>query len=90
MDGDTVTQKKMLHQLFQKLVIVRRTIELLRTIPQVRCSIDVLIEKIQEWLPNENPHLVANVLISWGRFAEVFGYSDDTKEIYLDVGQEVT
>jgi len=39
-------------------------------------------------LPNENPHQMVEVLISWGRFSEYFGYSDDTKEVYLDVGQE--
>ena len=28
--------------------------------------------------------------MAWGRFAEYFGYNDDAKELYLDVGQETT
>ena len=54
----------------------------------VRCY--VIEQKFAEWLPNENPESVVAVLISRGRFSEVFGYNDDAKELYLDVGQETT
>jgi len=86
--ADVNERKKMLHEAFGKLLIVQKTSELLRQSETVRIPVDTLKEKISEWLPNENPETVASVLISWGRFAEYFGYNDNTKSIYLDVGQE--
>jgi NitT/TauT family transport system ATP-binding protein len=87
--GDVNLRKRMVHENFAKLMIVQRTTELLKQSETVRIPIDVLREKVGEWLPNENPDRVMDVLISWGRYAEYFGYNDNTKAIYLDVGQEV-
>lgn len=64
--------------------------QLLRQSPTLRLPVDLVIEKLTEWLPNENPNDLLSSLITWGRFAEYFGYNDDTKELYLDVGQETT
>ena len=86
--ADVNTRKKMLHENFERLSIVQKTTELLKQSEIVRIPIDELKEKIGEWLPNENPEKILEVLISWGRYAEYFGYNDNTKSIYLDVGQE--
>ena len=87
-DGDINARKRILHELFGTLKIVQLTTNLLRTDENLRVPIEKLIERVSEWLPNENPHQTVEVLVSWGRFAEYFGYNDDTKEVYLDVGQE--
>jgi NitT/TauT family transport system ATP-binding protein len=86
--GDINIRKRMLHELFGALRIVQMTSNLLRKDESLRLPIGSLIERVGEWLPNENPHEIAEALVSWGRFAEYFGYNDDTKEVYLDVGQE--
>ena len=86
--ADVNTRKKMLHENFERLSIVQKTTELLKQSEIVRIPIDELKEKMSEWLPNENPEKIVEVLISWGRYAEYFGYNDNTKSIYLDVGQE--
>jgi NitT/TauT family transport system ATP-binding protein len=88
--GDINQRKNTLHQQLAGLRIVQLTEALLKNSENVRLPVEVLYKKMQEWLPNENPHQISEVLISWGRFAEYFGYNDDTKEIYLDVGQETT
>ncbi len=88
-NADVNTRKKMLNENFSKLVIVQKTMELLRKSEKVRIPRTSLIEKLGEWLPNENPEKIAEVLIAWGRYSEVFGYNDDTKSIYLDLGQEI-
>jgi len=80
-------RKGMLHDLFGGLRIVQVG-ELLKQSETLRLPVEVIEQKVAEWLPNENPQSVVNVLISWGRFSEVFGYNDDAKELYLDVGQE--
>jgi NitT/TauT family transport system ATP-binding protein len=86
--GDINVRKRMLHELFGALRIVQMTSNLLRRDENLRLPVEALVERVGEWLPNENPHQIVEALVSWGRFSEYFGYNDDTKEVYLDVGQE--
>lgn len=88
--GDMNVRKRMLHELFGALKIVQMTAQLLRKDESLRLPIQELVDHVTEWLPNENPHQIVESLVSWGRFAEYFGYNDDNKEVYLDVGQETT
>jgi NitT/TauT family transport system ATP-binding protein len=87
-NGDINLRKGTLHRLFSSLRIVQQISELLKQSDTLRLPVEVIEQKLSEWLPNENPEKVVDVLISWGRFSEVFGYNDDAKELYLDVGQE--
>jgi NitT/TauT family transport system ATP-binding protein len=87
-EGDINVRKGMLHTQFKQLRIVQQISELLKQSETLRLPVEVIEQKVAEWLPNENPEHVVNGLISWGRFSEVFGYNDDAKELYLDVGQE--
>lgn len=87
-EGDINIRKRLLHELFGALKIVQMTTNLLRSHEHYRVPIEALEERVKEWLPNENQHQIVETLISWGRFAEYFGYNDDAKEVYLDVGQE--
>jgi len=89
-EGDINVRKGMLHDLFSQLRIVQQVMELLKQSETLRLPVEVIEQKLAGWLPNENPENVVDVLISWGRFSEVFGYNDDAKELYLDVGQETT
>jgi len=89
-EGDINIRKRMLHELFGALRIVQMTANVLRRNDHLRLPIEELTERLGEWLPNENPHQIVEALVSWGRFAEYFGYNDDTKEVYLDIGQETT
>jgi NitT/TauT family transport system ATP-binding protein len=89
-EGDINVRKGMLHQLFGNLRIVQQITQLLKQSETLRLHVEVIEQKVAEWLPNENPNDVLSVLISWGRFSEVFGYNDEAKELYLDVGQETT
>jgi NitT/TauT family transport system ATP-binding protein len=88
--GDINVRKRMLHELFGALRIVQMTANFLKKDESLRSPVEALTERVGEWLPNENPHQIVEALVSWGRFAEYFGYNDDAKEIYLDVGQETT
>src|SRR5262249_16066750 len=87
-DGDINIRKGMLHDLFGNLRIVQQVANLLKQSETLRLPVEVIEQTVAGWVPNENPHNVVSGLISWGRFSEVFGYNDDTKELYLDVGQE--
>lgn len=87
-NSDVNVRKRMLHEVFGQLNIVKKTTALLKTHDTIRMPVDDIIEEVHNWLPNEDPQKLVDTLISWGRFAEYFGYNDDKKEIYLDVGQE--
>ncbi len=87
-EGDINVRKRMLHELFGALKIVQMTSNLLRKNDNLRLPVEELTSRVGEWLPNENPHQIVEVLVSWGRFSEYFGYNDDAKEVYLDIGQE--
>jgi NitT/TauT family transport system ATP-binding protein len=87
--ADVNMRKRMINEYFRKLNIVRKTTELLRESEIVRIPIEELTKRVHEWIPHENSDRIVSTLIAWGRYAEYFGYNDDTKSIYLDVGQEV-
>jgi NitT/TauT family transport system ATP-binding protein len=87
--ADVNERKKMLHENFGELLIVKKTSDLLQENENLRIPLAELREKMSEWLPNENPAKLTDILIAWGRYAEYFGYNDNTKFIYLDVGQEI-
>ncbi len=87
-NSDINTRKKMLNTALRQLNIVSVVDTLLETSESSRMPIDFLIEKIQNLLPKENAAKIVEVLVGWGRFAEHYGYNDDTKTIYLDLGQD--
>jgi len=82
-------RKKLLNENFAKLLIVQKITELLRRSSTLRIPVADLKEKVIVWLPHQDPDKIVETLISWGRYAEYFGYNDNTKSIYLDVGQEI-
>jgi NitT/TauT family transport system ATP-binding protein len=87
--GDINVRKKLLHDQFANLQIVQMTHNFIRESPKNRIHIDELTNQLAKLLPNENPLDQVQTLISWGRFSEYLGYSDISKEVYLDEGQEV-
>ncbi len=87
--ADVNTRKRMMNDAFRTLTIVQKTTELLRQSEIIRIPVEELAKSVHQWIPNENADRIVSTLINWGRYAEYFGYNDDTKSIYLDVGQEV-
>ncbi|NBT59517.1 ATP-binding cassette domain-containing protein, partial [bacterium] len=65
-EGDINVQKRMLHELFGELSLVSEVAQLLRQSPTLRLPVDLVIEKLTEWLPNENPNELLASLITWG------------------------
>ncbi len=88
--GDINARKKILHEAFRSLRIVQMATDMLRIQGELKMPLEDLLVVVHEWLPNENPQEVVEALVTWGRFAEYFGYNDDTKEFYLDTGQETS
>ena len=46
-----------------------------------------VLEKVAELIPNENAEHSFAMIVNWGRYAELFGYNDDSENFYLDTGE---
>jgi NitT/TauT family transport system ATP-binding protein len=46
-------------------------------------SREEMLQKLAELLPNEDAESSFGTVVSWGRYAEMFGYNDDTQTFYL-------
>ena len=86
--GDVNVRKRLVHEALRQLKLAQLLEERLRGAENYTVSLVSAVEAVHEWLPNENPNAIIDTLIQWGRYGELFGYNDDTKEIYLDLGQE--
>jgi len=86
--GDVNVRKRILHESLRQLKLAQLLEQKLRSADNYTLTYEIVLEHMHEWLPTENSHAVLDTLIQWGRYGELFGYNDDTKEIYLDVGQE--
>ncbi|MGE5085834.1 MAG: nitrate/sulfonate/bicarbonate ABC transporter ATP-binding protein [Bacillota bacterium] len=88
-EGDINTRKQMMHESLSHLSIAQLTSSLLKENGIVRMPISDLVIQLQSRMHGgANIEKIVETLIGWGRYAEYFGYNDDTKTIYLDVGQE--
>ncbi len=89
-EGDVNVRKRILHEVLRSLRLSQLLEQRLRSAEKYRLPSEQVVEAIHEWLPNENAESVLNSIVLWGRYAELFGYNDDTKEVYLDVGEEAS
>lgn len=86
--SDVNVRKRVLHEALKSLKLAQLLEQKLKTAEQFTLPLETVHDYIREWLPNESAETITDTLIQWGRYAELFGYNDDTKQIYLDVGQE--
>lgn len=87
-DGDVNVRKRILHEALKQLKLIQLMEQKLKGAEHYTLPVERALEHVSEWLPNENVQAVLDTIIQWGRYGELFGYNADTKEIYLDVGQE--
>ncbi len=81
------SRKSIVKEQIQKLHTFSSLIEFLKEKENQQAARDQLLEKLNEINPNENLEQTFETLVNWGRYAELFGYNDDTQTFYLDQGQ---
>ena len=82
--GDINERKKMLNAQMRTLRIAQLFKDKIESSNEKKLLWKDALPWMQELLPNEKNEEVLDTLIQWGRYSEVFGYNDDTGEIYLD------
>ncbi|HET6250391.1 MAG TPA: nitrate/sulfonate/bicarbonate ABC transporter ATP-binding protein [Tepidisphaeraceae bacterium] len=84
LDDDINGRKTLLNRQLQKLGIFRYVVEMLKGAKGERLPLEIVQEELVMRLPTEDVEPLSKRIISWGRFAELLGYSSETEEIYLD------
>ena len=92
--GETVTRsrinerKSLIKNQLHRIAVFKAVTQFLHEADDKQVTRDQLLEKLAEILPNENCEQLFSTVVNWGRYAELFGYNDDTETFYLDEGQE--
>ncbi len=84
LDGDINARKVLFREQLRQLGTFRFVIRLLEDAKDHRLPRDVVIEELAIRLTTEDIEKMFNIVVTWGRFAELFGYSPDEEVLYLD------
>ncbi len=78
-------RKRVLNQRLRALRLFGYIIELLQKQESLSVDEDLVLEELAVWLPTEKPQTMFRSIVRWGRYAELFGYNEDERKLYLDV-----
>jgi NitT/TauT family transport system ATP-binding protein len=84
LDSDINGRKTMLNEQLRKLGTFQFVMRILEEAESHRLPQDVVHEELVMHLPTQDVDAMFKTVVSWGRFAELFGYSPETSEVYLD------
>ena len=80
-------RKKIIKDQIKKIPIFQEVCKFLQEKEDSEATREDILEKLAEFLPNENAEKAFSTLVHWGRYAELFGYNDDAHVFYLDRGE---
>ena len=84
LDADMNGRKVIINRLLQGLGVFRFVLQILSEAKDKRLPEDVVKEELAIRLPTEDIDQLFTTIVSWGRFAELFGYSPEDATLYLD------
>lgn len=93
--GDKVSKskisgrKKIVKTQLEKLPIFAKISQFLNEREDKQATKNQLLEILAELVPNESNEDTFKTVVNWGRYAEFFGYNDDTNTFYLDQNEPV-
>jgi NitT/TauT family transport system ATP-binding protein len=83
-ESDMNTRKLVVRQQLKRLSLFAYLVRLLHGQEDRSLTKEVVLEHLAMLLPNEKPEKQFQVIVNWGRFAELFGYNKDEDRFYLD------
>jgi NitT/TauT family transport system ATP-binding protein len=84
LDADVNGRKSLLNRQLQQLGIFRFLMQILKEAPEHQLPEDVVQEELAIRLPTEDVEKMLLTVINWSRYAELFGYDPERKNLYLD------
>jgi len=79
----TVGRKKLFQAQVKKLPLFVQLFQLLAQAPGKRLDKERVLEELSKWLPDQDAAQLFETAINWGRYAELFGYDQDTGDCFL-------
>lgn len=80
----SITERKdLIRQKLETLPVFKKLIEYLKKQNDSEVTRETALEKLAELIPNEDAETSFSTIVNWGRYAELFGYNDDTQTFYL-------
>lgn len=77
-------RKLLIRERLTKLNLFQSLINFLKASDHGEVGREAVLDELSRYLPHEDVESLFNTVVSWGRFAELFGYNPDTEILYLD------
>jgi NitT/TauT family transport system ATP-binding protein len=90
LDADINGRKSIFNQQLRTLGTFQFVIRILTEAADHRLPQDIVQEELIMHLPTQDVEAMFKTVVAWGRFAELFGYSTESSELYLDDGTPST
>jgi NitT/TauT family transport system ATP-binding protein len=84
LDSDINGRKTMLNAQLRELGTFQFVMRILQEAADHSLPQDIVHEELVMQLPTQDVDAMFKTVVSWGRFAELFGYSPETNKLYLD------
>jgi NitT/TauT family transport system ATP-binding protein len=84
LDADINGRKVVFREQLQKMPTFRYIWWLLREAPEGRLQEDAVVEQLAARLPAQDAKATFDTIVAWARYGELFGFSSETKTLYLD------
>jgi len=83
-DASITERKDLIRGKLEQLPAFKSIREFLSSKDDAEVAREEVLEKLAELIPNDDAETSFSTLVNWGRYAEMFGYNDDTQTFYLD------
>jgi NitT/TauT family transport system ATP-binding protein len=83
-DASITERKDLIRHKLELLPVFKSVEEFLNNKDDGEVGRDEVLEKLAELIPNDDAETSFSTMVNWGRYAEIFGYNDDTQTFYLD------
>lgn len=77
-------RKLLIRGQLKDLKLIQHLVKALQSSDEGRLDRESTLEALSSLLPHENIEGLFKTIVSWGRYAELLGYNDDTQMLYLD------
>ena len=84
---DSIGRKEMINKQLRTLETFRFVLKILQEATDHRLPKDVVLEELIIRLSTQDPDLLFETVVAWGRYAELFGYEPQSEMLYLDQAQ---
>jgi len=84
-DASIPERKDLIREKLEQLPVFKNVREFLKREEDAEVTREEVLEKLAELIPNDDAETTFSTVVNWGRYAELFGYNDDSQTFYLDL-----